>query len=144
MVKLPIRKYKNTNPESSAYGKTYARVVHQGTLSTNDLCRHLMSHGTIFTPDVVKGTIEQFIMCFEDLLMQGNKIKLDGLGTFYVSITTQGVDNPDDFSASDVKAVRVKFLPDQSKVSEYTTRMLTAKARFRTIDGQEILSDEET
>ena len=142
MARLAIKKYKNNNSKNSAFGKTYGRLVHQDTMNTSDLCRHMMKHGTIFTSDVVKGVVEKFIQCFEELLMEGNKIKLDGLGTFYLSINTEGVIDEKDFTANNVKAIRVKFIGDQSKESEYATKMLTNKARFRSL-GEETPAEEE-
>ena len=142
MARLIIKKYKNTNEKNNGFGKTYGRLVHQDTMNTSDLCRHMMKHGTIFTSDVVKGVVEKFINCFEELLMEGNKIKLDGLGTFYLSINTEGVDDETKFSANNVKAIRVKFIGDQSKESEYATKMLTNKARFRSL-GEETPAEEE-
>ena len=53
MARLLIKTYKNNNDKSAAYGKTYGRLVHQDTMNTTDLCRHMMKHGTIFTSDVV-------------------------------------------------------------------------------------------
>ena len=142
MARLIIKKYKNTNEKNNGFGKTYGRLVHQDTMNTSDLCRHMMKHGTIFTSDVVKGVVEKFIQCFEELLMEGNKIKLDGLGTFYLSINTEGVIDEKDFTANNVKAIRVKFIGDQSKGSEYATKMLTNKARFRSL-GEETPAEEE-
>ena len=137
MARLIIKKYKNTNEKNNGFGKTYGRLVHQDTMNTSDLCRHMMKHGTIFTSDVVKGVVEKFIQCFEELLMEGNKIKLDGLGTFYLSINTEGVVDEKDFTANNVKAIRVKFIGDQGKESEYATKMLTNKARFRSLAEEE-------
>ena len=142
MARLIIKKYKNTNEKNNGFGKTYGRLVHQDTMNTSDLCRHMMKHGTIFTSDVVKGVVEKFIQCFEELLMEGNKIKLDGLGTFYLSINTEGVIDEKDFTANNVKAIRVKFIGDQSKESEYATKILTQKARFRAL-GEEAPAEEE-
>ena len=142
MARLIIKKYKNTNEKNNGFGKTYGRLVHQDTINTSDLCRHMMKHGTIFTSDVVKGVVEKFIQCFEELLLEGNKIKLDGLGTFYLSINTEGVVDEKDFTANNVKAIRVKFIGDQGKESEYATKMLTNKARFRSL-GEETPAEEE-
>ena len=44
MARLIIKKYKNNNDKSAAYGKTYGRLVHQDTMNTTDLCRSLLSH----------------------------------------------------------------------------------------------------
>jgi predicted histone-like DNA-binding protein len=142
MARLLLKTYKNNNSKSVAYGKTYGRLVYHDTVNTSDLCRHMMKHGTIFTSDVVKGVVEKFIQCFEELLLEGNKIKLDGLGTFYLSINTFGVADEKDFNVNNVKAIRVKFIGDQSKESEYATKILTQKARFRSL-GEETPSEEE-
>ena len=136
MARLLLKTYKNNNSKNNAYGKTYGRLVYVDTLDTSDLCRHMMKHGTIYTPDVVKGVVERFVMCFEELLLEGNKIKLDGLGTFYLSVSTEGVDNEDQFTANNVKAIRIKFIGDQSKESEYATKMLTNKAKFQSMGGK--------
>ena len=45
MARLLIKTYKNTNDKSAAFGKTYGRLVHQDTMNTSDLCRHMMKHG---------------------------------------------------------------------------------------------------
>ena len=34
MARLIIKKYKNNNDKSAAYGKTYGRLVHQDTMNT--------------------------------------------------------------------------------------------------------------
>ena len=142
MARLNIKKYKNNNPQNAGYGKTYARLEPIETLTTDDLCRHIQKHGSIFTSDVVKGVTEKFVNCFNELLLEGYKIKLNGLGTFYLSISTEGEVNPDEFTAKNVKAVRIKFLGDKSKMSEYATQMLTAHASFRGLTVDKASQDE--
>ena len=62
---------------------------------------------------------------------------MNGLGTSYLSANTDGVADEKDFSANNVKAIRVKFIGDQGKESEYATKMLTNKARFRSLAEEE-------
>ncbi len=133
MAKLFYKKYKNMNSENNGYGKIYARLVPMGTMDTDDICRHIAKHGTIYTSDVVKGVVEKFINCFEELLLEGYKLKLDGLGTFYLTGRTEGQDTEDEFTAAAFKKVMVRFLADQSKKSEYTTRLMTSKASLANI-----------
>ena len=135
MSKLYIRKYQNKNRKmEKAYGKWYGRLVTLDTLTTHDLCKHIAKHGSVFTADVVKGVVEKFVNCFEELLLEGNKVKLDGLGTFYLTISTSGVEKSEDFDVQQhVKSVRMRFLPDKSSESEYTTQMLKRKSNFKVI-----------
>ena len=135
MPKLIYKKYQNQNRKSNGYGKTYARMVPVGTLDTNDICKHIAKHGTIYTSDIVKGVVEKFINCFEELLLEGYKLKLDGLGTFYLSVNTEGAETEKDFNpASNIKKVRVVFLGDQAKSSEYATNVMTRKAQWRDVN----------
>ena len=135
MPKIYYRTYQNQNKKSNAYGKTYARLISQGTLDTDDICRHIQKHGTIYTSDVVKGVVEKFINCFEELLLEGYKLKLDGLGTFYLSINTEGTETEEEFIPNaNIKKVRVVFLGDQAKRSEYATKVMTRKAQWRDVN----------
>lgn len=135
MSRLTVQKYQFKNKKSPAYGKTFGRLVAQEVMTTNDLCRHIQKHGSIFTSDVVKGVIEKFINCFSELLLEGNKIKLEGLGTFYLAIKTTGEENEEDFSMQkNLKTLRIRFLADKSKESEYATAILTQRATFRFIN----------
>ena len=137
MAKLFYKKYVNKNSESNAYGKIYARLVPMGTMETDDICDHIAEHGTIYTSDIVKGVIEKFVNCFEELLLQGYKLKLNGLGTFKLAVNTTGADDDEanPFTpAANIKSVRVRFLGDQGKRSDYATRVLTRKAAWQDIE----------
>jgi len=129
-----IRKYQNSNSKMpKAYGKWYGRIVHTETLNLDDLCDHIASHGTIFTADVVAGTVKKFVQCIQELLLEGKKVKLDGIGTFYLSAKTEGADNEEEFTMGNVKGVRLRFNPDQSGKSRYTTAALSRVAKLSSV-----------
>ena len=46
-------------------------------------------------------------------------MKIDGLGTFYYTLTAggNGVDSPDKVSAAQIAGVRVRFIPEATKKS---------------------------
>ena len=134
-----IKKYQNNNKKmTNAYGKWYGRIVHTETLNLDDLCDHIASHGTIFTADVVAGTVKKFVQCIQELLLEGKKVKLDGIGTFYLALQTTGAESLGDFSMGNVKGVRLRFLADQGGKSRYTTSVLTRQAKLTsTLPGAE-------
>ena len=138
-----IRLYQNKNKKSKAYGKYYGRVKATKTLNTTQLANHIAEHGSIITEDVLLSTINKMTKCIKELLKDGKNVKLDGLGTFYLSANTEGVANEKDFTANNVKAIRVKFIGDQGKESEYATKMLTSKAKFRSVTGEAMPGAEE-
>ena len=134
-----IKKYQNNNKKmTNAYGKWYGRIIHTETLDLDDLCDHIASHGTIFTADVVAGTVKKFVQCIQELLLEGKKVKLDGIGTFYLALQTTGAESLGDFSMGNVKGVRLRFLADQGGKSRYTTSVLTRQAKLTsTLPGAE-------
>ena len=134
-----IKKYQNNNKNmTNAYGKWYGRIIHTETVDLEGLCEHIASHGTIFTADVVAGTVKKFVQCIQELLLEGKKVKLDGIGTFYLALQTTGAESLGEFSMGNVKGVRLRFLADQSGKSRYTTSVLTRQAKLTsTLPGAE-------
>ena len=121
-----IRLYKNNNKKSKAYGKYYGRVKATEVLNTKKLARHIAEHGSIVTEDVLLATINKMTKCIKHLLMDGKNVKLDGLGTFYLSVTSTGDSDATKYNtAANIKHVQIKFRPDASADSEVSnTRML--------------------
>ena len=136
MAKLKIKKYVNNNEKMpKAYGKTYGRIEHVDTLDTLDLAKHIQRHGSIFTRDVIVGVLEKFSMCIEELLQDGYKVKLNGLGTFYLSAKTKGEADGEDFDTSNIEKVSIKFMADRSKDYDWGSDVQTQRSQF-TIPGE--------
>ena len=117
MARLLYQKYQNNNREmTGAYGKWYGRIVHTETLNLRKLANHIASHGSIYTADVVLGVITKMRDCIVELVSDSKKVKLDGIGTFYLAAVTQGAETAEEFTADrNIKAVRLRFAADQSE-----------------------------
>ena len=126
MSKLLIKKYQFNNEQNeNAHGKWFGRIIHLDTIGTAGLAEHIMKHGTVYTDDVVVGLTRKLMHCIRELLEEGNKVKLDGIGTLYLSAKSIGVENVDDYNPSrHIKALRVRFLADQSASSIYSSKAL--------------------
>ena len=82
--------------------------------------------------------MKKFVQCIQELLLEGKKVKLDGIGTFYLALQTTGAESLGDFSMGNVKGVRLRFLADQGGKSRYTTSVLTRQAKLTsTLPGAE-------
>ena len=100
--------------------KTYGKIIYRGTLNLADMAEHIMKHGTVYTEDVVIGVITKMKSCMQEMLADGYKVKLDGIGTLYPKVTSEGVAEAKDFSAQDdISRIGIAFLADQSKKSQY-------------------------
>ena len=109
--------YKVKNVKSPVNGRFFGRVVPTETMDTEGLAQHIAEHGSVFTEDVVNGVLDKARRCILELLLDSKKVKLNGLGTFYLSAHNRkgGADTLEDFSVTkNIQGLHIRFLPDQS------------------------------
>ena len=124
--------------------RTYGKIIYRGTLSLNDMAEHIMKHGTVYTEDVVIGVITKMKSCMQEMLADGYKVKLDGIGTLYPTLTSEGVDDAKDFSAQEnIVRVGVSFLADQSRKSQYKASAMKQNTTLSTRLYNELTGEEE-
>jgi predicted histone-like DNA-binding protein len=123
--------------------KTYGKIIYRGTLSLSDMAEHIMKHGTVYTEDVVIGVITKLKTCMQEMLADGYKVKLDGIGTLYPVLTSEGVADAKDYSAQEnVSRVGVSFLADQSKKSQYKASAMKLGTKLSTSLYSELTGEE--
>jgi len=123
--------------------KTYGKIIYRGTLSLSDMAEHIMKHGTVYTEDVVIGVITKLKTCMQEMLADGYKVKLDGIGTLYPVLTSEGVADAKDYSAQEnVTRVGVSFLADQSKKSQYKASAMKLGTKLSTSLYSELTGEE--
>ena len=124
--------------------KTYGKIIYRGTLGLNDMAEHIMKHGTVYTEDVVIGVITKLKTCIQEMLSDGYKVKLDGIGTLYPVLTSEGVADAKDYSAQEnVTRVGVSFLADQSKKSQYKASAMKQGTKLSTQLYSELTGEDE-
>ena len=138
MAKIIYEVKENKNTKSAAYGKHFAQVKNLETLNTRRLAQHISEHGSIYTPDVVYGVLERFRACLVEMLLESKKVKIDGLGTFYCTLENQpgGAQKKEDFNVGKhLKALHIRFLPEQATELNISSREFLKKAEFINIDS---------
>ena len=124
--------------------KTYGKIIYRGTLNLADMAEHIMKHGTVYTEDVVIGVITKMKTCMQEMLADGYKVKLDGIGTLYPKVTSKGVADAKDFSAQDdITRVGIAFLADQSKKSLYKASATRSATSLSTQLFEELTGEDE-
>ena len=144
MAKILYEVKQNQNSYSQAYGKWYAQIKSLETLNTRKLANHISEHGSIYTPDVVYGVLEKFRSCLVEMLLESKKVKIEGLGTFYCTLENQknGSLKKEDFNVNKhLKALHIRFLPEQTTEENISSREFLKKAEFINIDSL-VKSDE--
>ena len=149
MGTIQIKKYERTvtvgkkNEQRQQVQKTYGKIIYRGTLSLNDMAEHIMKHGSVYTEDVVIGVITKLKTCLQEMLADGYKVKLDGIGTLYPVCSSEGVADAKDYSASEnVTRVGISFLADQSKKSLFKARAMRNDVSLSTKLYSELTGEE--
>ena len=144
MAKILYEVKKNINMRSTSYGKWFAQIKSLETLNTRRLAQHISEHGSIYTPDVVYGVLEKFRSCLIEMLLESKKVKISGLGTFYCTVenTKGGAAKKEEFNVNKhLKALHIRFLPEQEQEQNISSREFLKKAEFINIEqwmkGQE-------
>ena len=145
MAKILYEVKQNQNEHNAAFGKWYAQIKSLETLNTRKLANHIAEHGSLYTPDVVFGVLEKFRSCLLEMLLESKKVKIEGLGTFYCTLENQknGALKKDDFNVNKhLKALHIRFLPEQTTEENISSREFLKKAEF--INIEQFLKSDET
>ena len=148
MSKILYEVYKNDikDSESVMYGKYYARLKSIETMSMARMAKHISEHGSVYTEDVVEGVMKKFKTCLLEMLLESKKVKVAGLGTFYLTAECQkgGADKEEDFNVKEhLKALHIRFLPDQVAEDNISSREFIKKAEFVNVKTLMSGTDEE-
>ncbi len=141
---------KLTDANWNANAAYYAKAVSLETLSQRDMARHISSHGSPYTVDVVMGVLEAYRNCLIEQLLESKKVKVDGLGTFYVTIANKegGEKDITRFNISNIaQGLRLRFLPDASQEENLSSKEFLKKASFidvSTLTKDNTVEDEES
>ncbi len=121
------------NPEFETSSAYYAKAVSIETLNMRGMAKHILSHGSPYTVDVVLGVLEAYRNCLIEQLLESKKVKIEGLGTFYVTIANKegGIKNLKDFNINSLATgLRLRFLPDQTEEENISSKEFLKKANF--------------
>lgn len=137
------RKYVNQENSQMLY---YVRQK-SGTVRVMDINKlaDAIEANSSLTAGDVKHAIEAFVEQLRLSLTQGDKVKIDGLGTFHITLSSEGAEKEKDCTVRSIRKVNVRFVADKAlqlvNTSHATTRgennvdfILTAKGDGESTD----------
>lgn len=99
------------NPiDKSADPKAYTKAQVSEVMSFRNFTQHIADHGG-YTRGKVKGIVSDMCECLVEMLLQGKKVQLDELGDFWISLSSEGAENCEAFTADKIKGVNIIFTP---------------------------------
>lgn len=117
MANLIYRKYQNNVKNSSAFGKTYARVVTLGTVGIEDIASIMQDSCTVKRADIL-AVLSELGPTMKLLMQSSQRVHLPYLGYFKLGISTTGEADAKNFNInSNLKDVHVIFQAESKKLS---------------------------
>ena len=92
------------------------------------------------------GVLEKFRSCLLEMLLESKRVKIDGLGTFYTTIENEkgGAISKEDFNVNkNLKALHIRFIPEQEQELNISSREFIKKAEFINIETLQSAKKEE-
>lgn len=89
----------------------YASPIKAGTIGTREIAQYLADRSSL-TPGDIRATLIGLAEVMETFLHQGYSVKLEDLGVFSLSATSDGYKSPEECTPRKVRAKRVCFCAD--------------------------------
>ena len=90
--------------------KWYAAMRNDGELSVDDLVREIEKFSALSEPDIL-GVILALENVIQKELVNGKIIRLDKLGSFYPSLSSEGAVSEEKFTVNLIKGAKVNYRP---------------------------------
>ena len=145
-----LRQNKNATAEN--FGKWYPEVDEKKPLDLKGFCAHMTEHGKLADYQMVVLVVQQVVECLKELVVQGQPVKLEGLGTFGPSLESVKHGATSVQAAMEtglgnlIEGVHMNFTPENTKGEKLTSRALKEECVFdagyvvesvkRTVDGK--------
>ena len=118
--------------------KVYAVQQSREVVDLDALSAHIVEHGSPFSKGTIKGILEDTVEHIIELLLDSRRVKLDGLGTVYTTLSCTGAASADSFTSDNIKRVNPRISFDKEVKGRINTdaefeltssRQLQAQAR---------------
>ena len=103
-----IQKVNPLEPDSNR--KWYSSPVKTGTINNYQVSKGIAAKSSM-TRGAVLNVIENMVDEIPKYLMDGYRVNLNNLGTLRISMSSEGVNTPEDFTDDNIKNMRVVFTP---------------------------------
>lgn len=107
MINYIAQAKKNPQTKTLSY---YAQIAPVTPLKLDDIVRRIEKTCTVSSADI-KAVLDALQHEIVESLRAGNSVRLGDLGSFRATLSSSGVEAPENVSASLIKSVRVRFTP---------------------------------
>lgn len=99
--------------DKSSEKKVFALQQSRQTVNLDDIARHMTEHNSPFTKGTVKGILDDFVNHIVEMLLDSRRVHLDGLGTIFTTLSSEGAESSEAFTAASIKRVNPRMSFDK-------------------------------
>jgi nucleoid DNA-binding protein len=135
-IAMVVNLRQNKNEAAEHFGKWYPEVDTKTPLDLKGFCAHMTEHGKLADYQMVVLVVQQVVECMKELVLQGQPVKLEGLGTFGPSLESKKGGAASVQAAMDagldslIEGVHMNFTPENTKGEKLTSRALKDECVF--------------
>ncbi|GMO53737.1 MAG: hypothetical protein Pg6C_20170 [Treponemataceae bacterium] len=98
------------NPQNRALFKWYLTQETGGSVSLQEIAKEIVGRSALSLGDV-RSVLSNLVDILPLFLKFGQSVRLEGFGSFHISVTSDGVENPADLNAHHIRNTRLVFVP---------------------------------
>lgn len=87
--------------------KWYGRSVQDRTVEFEDFVTHMSEHNSPYSRGVIHGVLTDMLDCLKEMVLDGKNVRFGDLGLFSLSLSSEGTEAREDWTAAKVKGVRL-------------------------------------
>lgn len=114
---VPVKRYQRRQLMGDATSPLlYYLKQESGSFKTSDIesiAREIETTGALSAEDVTH-TMKAFVRQLRKSLVEGNKVKVDGLGTFYITFRSTGTEKEKECTVKNIRKVNIRFAVDNT------------------------------
>lgn len=113
----------------------YARAVHPGSIDLDTIAERIQRNCSMKKSDCL-AVMTEMVEVMNDALQNSEKVRIEGLGTFYIGLRSGGAIDEKEFNANEyIKGCRVGFLAEGKRTKNGVTRAFTSGITYKKTSG---------
>lgn len=109
-MSVKLKKIQRANPQDRNSVKWYLTQEKTGSVGMTEIAREIESRSSLSIGDV-KSVLNNLVEVLPVFLRLGQTIKLEGFGSFRISVTSEGIRSEEELSVHNINSVKIIFLP---------------------------------
>ncbi|MDR3198767.1 MAG: HU family DNA-binding protein [Planctomycetaceae bacterium] len=107
---IKLKKIQKKNPQQLNISKWYFTQEKTGSVGINEIAKEIEGRSALSFGDV-QSTLSNLVDMMPLFLKMGQTIKLEGFGSFHITVSSEGTDTAEELNTRHVKGVKLIFVP---------------------------------